>query len=104
MVMDRTPWGGAVTGMAALPSGKRFTILTYSGAMEFSIDLKMAKFPSEITKDMWRPIPLFQLPQQESIAYDRGDRDLVYSTEIRLSQRFFGKGTPTPMYKVKCAH
>jgi hypothetical protein len=95
--------GGVATGIASIPSGHRFAILTYSGAVEFSLDLKALKFPQVITKEMWRQVPLFQLPQQESIAYDRGDRDLVYSTEVKLSQRFFGKAQPTPIYKVKCA-
>lgn len=93
--------GGVATGIASTPDGRRWTILTYAGAMEFSIDLKQ-KFPEKITAEMWREVPLYVLPQQESIAYDRGDRDLVYSTEAKLAQRFFGH-QPVPMYKVKCS-
>jgi len=94
-------YGGGVTGIAATPSGRRFTLLTYTTAVEFSIDLKKP-FPKSLEPAMWRMVPLFQLPQQESIAYDRGDRDLVYSTEMKITQRFFGK-QPVPVYKVKCS-
>lgn len=92
--------GGVATGLAAIPSGKRFTILTYTGAIEFSVDLKAAKLPSPIPTANRKIVPLFQLPQQESIAYDKNDRDLVYSTEIM--QRIFGFGVPAPIYKVRC--
>ena len=92
--------GGGVTSMTVTQSNERFALLTYSTAIEFKIDLRKP-FPKSV--DAFKIVPLFQLPQQESIAYDRGDRDLVYSTEIKLTQRYFGKGQPAPLYKVKCS-
>lgn len=93
--------GGVVTGLAVIRSGRRFVLLTYKTALEFSIDLNQP-FPKVVEPKMWRRVPLLQLPQQESIAYDRGDRDLIYSTEIKILQRFLGKGEAAPMMKVKC--
>lgn len=93
-------FGGIATGMTSLPDGQRFTVLTYTGAIEFSLDLKAEKLPV-VTTASRRIVPLFQLPQQESITYDKNDRDLVYSTEI--PQAIFGAGQPAPIYKVKCA-
>jgi hypothetical protein len=100
MITKNKSLGGGVTGMAMTAANDRFALLTYTAAIEFKFDLRKP-FPK--TLDDYRVVPLFQLPQQESIAYDRGDRDLVYSTEIKLVQRFLGKGQPTPLYKVKCS-
>ncbi len=92
--------GGGVTSMAVTDSNDRFALLTYSTAIEFDVDLRKP-FPKVIETS--KLVPLFQLPQQESIAYDRDNRDLIYGTEIRLTQRYFGKGQPVPLYKVKCS-
>jgi hypothetical protein len=99
-IVKQDSLGGGVTGVAMTQSNERFALLTYSTAIEFKLDLRKP-FPKTVAD--FKIVPLFQLPQQESIAYDRGDRDLVYGSEIKLIQRYFGKGQPAPMYKVKCS-
>lgn len=96
-------FGALVTAMTVTSDAKRFALLTYAMGIEFQFDLSSGEFPP--TKDLkegvhYRLIPLAPLPQQESIAYDKNDRDLFYSTEIL--QRLLGIGAPAPLMKVTC--
>lgn len=97
-------YGALVTAMSVTSDAKRFALLTYAMGIEFAIDLSSGKFPkpSELKEGThYRLIPLAPLPQQESLSYDKNDRDLLYSTEIL--QRLLGFGTPAPLMKITCA-
>jgi hypothetical protein len=97
-------FGALVTAMSAVADGKRFAVLTYATAVEFELDLNAGNLPkpSDLKEGVhYRVVPLAPLPQQESLAYDKNDRDLFYSTEVM--QRIFGFGAPAPLFKIKCA-
>lgn len=93
-----------ITAMTVTADAKRFALLTYGTLIEFAVDLSAPKFPAMTTlKDGidFRVVPIAPLPQQESVTYDKNDRDLFYSTEV--IQRLFGFGAPAPLMKMRCA-
>lgn len=103
-LLKKNGYSVLVTAMSSIGSGQRFAILTYDGAIEFSVDLAAAKFP--VTAELkegrdYRIIPLTTLPQQESLTYDLNQRDLLYSTEVM--QRLLGFGNPAPLNRIRCA-
>jgi hypothetical protein len=65
--------GGAPTDLAISDDGTRLLVLTYTDAVEYSIDLKQQQ-----------KIRLDFLQQQESITYLPGSRSFIYSTERLL--------------------
>ena len=62
--------GGAPTDMAISDDGSRLLVLTYTDAVEYSMDLKEQQ-----------KIRLDFLQQQESVTYLPGSRSFIYSTE-----------------------
>jgi len=65
--------GGKPTDMAISDDGMRLLVLTYTDAVEYTIDLKHQQ-----------KIPLTFLQQQESVAYLPGSRSFIYTTERLL--------------------
>jgi hypothetical protein len=65
--------GGKPTDIAISDDGMRLLVLTYTDAVEYSIDLKSQ-----------HKIPLEFLQQQESVAYLPGSRSFIYTTEQLL--------------------
>ncbi|MBI4676179.1 MAG: hypothetical protein HY748_01210 [Elusimicrobia bacterium] len=76
-------WGKTVSSFDIAPDGKRFVLLTYRNALEFSLDLSAGPAPSrpEEGRDFAR-VPLKVLVQQESVAYLPDGRGLLYDTEF----------------------
>jgi hypothetical protein len=64
---------GTPTDMAISDEGKRLLVLTYTDAVEYSMDFKQQQ-----------TIRLEFLQQQESVAYLPGSRSFIYSTERLL--------------------
>lgn len=98
-----TGFAALVTAMSVATDGKRFVLMTYGAIIEFALDLMAPKFPATASLKEgtdYRLSPVVSLPQQESVAYDKNDRDLFYSTEV--IQRLFGFGAPAPLMKMKC--
>lgn len=97
--------GGLVTAMSLSGDGRRFVLMTYGKALEFDLDLANARFPPTLNQQSqksrsWHSIVSVRpLVQQESIAYDTNDRDLLYSTEVGLD--IFGTKKP-PLMKTRC--
>jgi len=65
--------GGKPTDMAISDDGKRLLVLTYTDAVEYTMDFKRQQ-----------TIRLDFLQQQESVAYLPGSRSFIYSTEQLL--------------------
>ena len=65
--------GGKPTDMAISEDGTRLLVLTYTDAVEYSMDFKQQQ-----------KIRLNFLQQQESVAYLPGSRSFVYTTERLL--------------------
>jgi hypothetical protein len=108
-IMKDKGFGGLVTGMSVTSDGTRFAVLTYDRAIEVAFDLQSGPLPktSELeTAGKISIVNLVRLPQQEAIAYDSNDRDLVYTTEVvtRLQRLFGGAITQRPsIMKATCA-
>jgi hypothetical protein len=77
--------GGKPTDMAISDDGMRLLVLTYTDAVEYSMDFKQQQ-----------KIQLNFLQQQESVAYLAGSRSFIYSTEQLL------QGLPQWIMKVDC--
>jgi hypothetical protein len=78
--------GGKPTDMAISDDGTRLLVLTYTDAVEYSIDFKQQE-----------KIRLNFLQQQESVAYLPGSRSFVYTTERLLP------ALPQWIMRVDCA-
>jgi hypothetical protein len=78
--------GSKPTDMAISDDGMRLMVLTYTDAVEYSMDFKEQQ-----------QIRLEFLQQQESVAYLPGSRSFIYSTERLLA------GLPQWIMRVDCA-
>lgn len=90
-----------VTGMSLTADGTRALILTYRKALELKMD-----WPSETSHlkvGESRVVDIEVLPQQEAIAYDKNDRDFLYSTEVENRiLNLFGLSQKAPLLKASC--
>lgn len=79
--------GSAPTDMAFSDDGTRLLVLTYTDAVEFTMDFKQPQH-----------IPLEFLQQQESVTYLPGSRSFLYSTERLIAL------LPQWLMRVDCAN
>lgn len=91
--------GGLVTAMSVTSDGSRFVLLTYANALEVEGNLS-AETWTEVTRESARVVGLTRLQGQESVSYDRNERDLLYSTE--QLPRILGGNATVPLMKVSC--
>ncbi|MES2966095.1 MAG: hypothetical protein V4760_19600 [Bdellovibrionota bacterium] len=91
--------GGLVTAMSIAGDGSRFVLLTYDKAVEVEIDLSTEKWVG-VASEAARVVDIARLQGQESVSYDRNEKDILYSTE--QVPRIFGKDHAVPLMKASC--
>ncbi|MEM7008159.1 MAG: hypothetical protein AAF462_03410, partial [Thermodesulfobacteriota bacterium] len=92
-----TAYGQVVSAFDIAPDGKKFLLLTYENAYEFSIDLATQPIkPTEklVKGEDYNVIELKSLPQQESITYMPDGKSFLYNTEHHWFQ--------VPIMRVDC--
>lgn len=85
-----------VTAMDISPDGKRFVLLFYDTAIEFSVDLQKGLPGTWAAGTTHRKLPTATLVQAEAIAYDRDGRSVFYTTESV-------GGSEAPLMRQSCA-
>jgi hypothetical protein len=90
----------AVTDMSLSSDGRRVLLLTYFKALEIEVDFSSGSVPHDLH---YKLIDFEPLEQQETVAYDRNDRDFFFSSERVMGLAgLFMKGKMVPLMKVNC--
>lgn len=93
-------------GATGATAGVRFVLLTYASAIEFKLDLSRKSLPSTSqlkASEGYSILPITPLEQMEAIAYDKNDRDVLYTTERPpVLKRLFGVDGSVPIMAVTC--